>query len=143
MEQAGTHLQTLRVLAWMGSLLGLAIRAGGMGWFFIIYLWAWLLVPTIHLMVNLEAIRSAGENPDRLRVHVIASQVLFIVAMLLQIDVGDGPVWMVGPALVGLDLDYARWSGSSDYIGQWNWLVFLPCIAVWGVLLFNAAKSPD
>jgi hypothetical protein len=138
--QDGESADILRIVVWTVAVLGLGLRVAGMGWLIIVYWYLWLIVTGVHLAANLRAIKAAGENVARVRPFVIASQVLFIAAMLLQIEVGDGPVWMVGAAIVGLDLDYARW-GDYDDLAPWNVLVFVPCVISWGLALRAGAKA--
>jgi len=142
MEENRKSASGLRWLVWFGALLGLGLRIGGTGWLIIIYWYLWPALTALHLVVNIRAIAAAGNNVAHIRPYVIASQLLFIVAMLLQIDVGDGPVWMVGPALVGYDLDYDRW---GEHIGllQWNVLVFLPCLLAWVAVAIAAGRARD
>lgn len=140
-DQENSSGQGLRGFVWFGALLGLAFRVAGMGWYIIIYWYLWLILTAVHVAANLFALRRAGDRAAQIRPYVIASQILFIAAMLLQIDVGDGPVWMVGAALVGIDLDYGRWGDSYDDVVRWNWLVFLPCVVSWAVALRMATNA--
>ena len=107
-DQKKNSRQGLRSFVWFGAFLGLAFRVAGMGWYILIYWYLWLILTAVHIAANLFALSRSGDRAAQIRPYVIASQILFIAAMLLQIDVGDGPVWMVGAALVGIDLDYGR-----------------------------------
>ncbi len=130
----------LRGLVWLTTLIGLGLRATGAGLLLIGYWYVYLILAGLHLAANLRAIRTAGANVAQVRPYVIASQILFVAGMLLQFDVGDGPVFMVGAELLGFNAGFGQWTEMYD-ISPVNVLVFLPCVLSWLLALRAGTRT--
>ena len=128
-------------IAIMGTLGLLVARVLGMGFVVLIYWPLYLGLAAIHLAVNLFAIRRFDRETRRIPRRVILSQILFLVGMLAQIEIGDGPVWFVGPAIFNVYFDLEHLSSRSSDIGLWNWVAFAPCVLSWVLLLVGAVKA--
>lgn len=127
-------------LVYGGTALKLVLRFVGLGWIGIFHWYAFFGAAALHVAANLYATRpGTAQRPAGLRA-VAVSQVLFVLAMLLQFDMFDGPVWMVGPAVLGIDVDYARWAEWSRRIPLWNRLAFVPVALSWLWLVMSGRK---
>lgn len=106
------------------------------GWLMLV---GWLIYPLLglaHCWFHSRALPKTGQPAGADTAKLLGSHALFLLAILLQVDGGDGPSWLTLRALLG----EGRGHPGSQPPGWWpnfmvmNLLVFVPVFVSWAWL---------
>lgn len=109
-----------------------AIRASD-GWGILWWLPCCVIAGLFHLVVHIRMILNMTEVSAGMARLALLSSAAFLVAFLLQVDVGDGPGWIIATALLPDGLERAKL--PAWWPGWVNFLAFLPLIGTWALLV--------
>jgi hypothetical protein len=77
----------MTILAASTVLLALILKAIAGGWFVFLFVWFYLAIGVAHVVIH----RKASQSIPQKRALAIVSNVLLLMAFLVQFDEGDGP----------------------------------------------------
>ncbi len=133
--------------AWFFRLIALAVIAFCLlakfmipfGWFMIIGMVCYPIAGLFHLLAHWVTVGRVKDVGQPLLILIIISHLLFILAFLLQYDVGDTSQG---------DLTITYWFGRKapawwDSLPWLNLVVFIPVMVTWSLMLRNCTANPS
>lgn len=115
----------------------MVVRGSG-GWASLAWVPLCLVAGALHSVINVRLARRVWSR--RVIALSLTSSALFLLAFFLQVDVGDGPSWIVGSAWFeragGVRIWLPRW-----WQGWWNFAAFIPLVVAWVVMVRETGRG--
>jgi hypothetical protein len=128
----------MKITAAFTALLGFILKCMVGGWFTLLFIWIYVPIGFTHVVIH----GNASQSIPQTRALAIVSNVLLLMAFLVQLDEGDGPCrWITITGLL-----YGP--GFSPCFDQpwlnpfFNLIAFVPAAITWVFLVIPAFKDP-
>jgi hypothetical protein len=131
-------LNTLRRLSkWLLIPLALILVAASLylrmkffGWLMLFGIFIYPLLGLIHVIVQILAIRRSPNLSIRALGYIVASDFLYVIAMLFQFDAGDSTGWLTITRIADkMPIEVSSWLVSNG--PSISWVVFIPLCVTW------------